>query len=87
NPLLTEWLDFCWQPDIANQIAFFRNGVSPRLETLDKNTILPQVRDNPLLMIPPQLLDRCEFLLPLSPKVQQQFLNLWQELRAVTRKS
>jgi putative spermidine/putrescine transport system substrate-binding protein len=87
NPLLTEWLDFCWQPDIANQIAFFRDGVSPRLETLDKNMILPQVRDNPLLMIPPQLLDRCEFLLPLSPKVQQQFLDLWQELRAVTRKS
>ena len=87
NPLLTEWLDFCWQPDIANQIAFFRDGVSPRLETLDKNMILPQVRDNPLLMIPPQLLDRCEFLLPLSPKVQQQFLDLWQELRAVSRKS
>jgi hypothetical protein len=37
-------------------------------------------------MIPPKLLDRCEFLLPLSPKVQQQFLTLWQELRAVTRK-
>ena len=60
---------------------------SPRLETLEKNTILPKVRDNPLLMIPPQLLDRCEFLLPLSPKVQQQFLTLWQELRAVSRKS
>ena len=87
NPLLTEWLDFCWQPDIANQIAFFSNGASPRLETLEKNAILPKVRDNPLLMIPPQLLDRCEFLLPLSPKVQQKFLTLWQEFRAVTRKA
>ncbi len=86
NPLLAEWLDFCWQPDIANQIAFFSNGASPRLETLEKNAILPKVRENPLLMIPPQLLDRCEFLLPLFPKVQQQFLTLWQELRAVTRK-
>jgi putative spermidine/putrescine transport system substrate-binding protein len=87
NSLLTEWLDFCWQPDIANQIAFFSNGASPRLETLEKNAILPKVRDNPLLMIPPQLLDRCEFLLPLSPKVQQQFLTLWKELRGVSRKS
>lgn len=87
SPLLAEWLNFCWQPDIANQIAFFSDGASPRLETLEKNTILPKVRDNPLLMIPPQLLDRCEFLLPLSPKVQQQFLTLWQELRAVSRKS
>jgi putative spermidine/putrescine transport system substrate-binding protein len=81
SPLLAEWLNFCWQPDIANQIAFFSDGASPRLETLEKNIILPKVRDNPLLMIPPQLLDRCEFLLPLSPKVQQQFLTLWQELR------
>ena len=87
NLLLTEWLDFCWQPDIANQIAFFSNGASPRLETLEKNAILPKVRDNPLLMIPPQLLDRCEFLLPLSPKIQQQFLTLWQELRAVSQKT
>ena len=87
NSLLTEWLNFCWQPDIANQIAFFSDGSSPRLETLEKNAILPKVRDNPLLMIPSQLLDRCEFLLPLSPKVQQQFIDLWQELRAVSRKS
>lgn len=87
NSLFAKWLDFCWQPDIANQIAFFSNGASPRLETLEKNAILPKVRDNPLLMIPPQLLDRCEFLLPLSSKVQQQFLTLWQELRAVTRKA
>lgn len=84
DPLLETWLDFCWQPEAANQISLFSDGVSPRLETLAPNDIVPKVRDNPLRFIPAQLLDRCEFLYPLSPQVQQQFLTLWKEIRKVT---
>ncbi len=84
SPLLTEWLDFCWQPESVNQISLFSDGASPRLETLAANDIFSTVRDNPLLMIPPQLLEQCEFLFPLSLEVQQQFSTLWQEIRTVT---
>ncbi len=83
NPLLEQWLNFCWQPEAANQISLFSDGVSPRLETLAANDVVPKVRNNPLRLIPNQPLDRCEFLYPLNPQVEQQMLALWQEVRKV----
>ncbi|MEB3311967.1 MAG: extracellular solute-binding protein [Snowella sp.] len=81
NALLEDWLNFCWQPEAANQISLFSNGISPRLESLAPSDILPKIKNNPLRLIPNDLLERCEFLYPLAPEVQQQFLTLWKEVR------
>jgi putative spermidine/putrescine transport system substrate-binding protein len=78
---LSAWLDFCWQPESANQIAFFSDGSSPRLETLAPEAVIPAVRNNPLLTLSADLWKRCQFLAPLSARTQQQYLRLWQEMR------
>lgn len=84
SAVIFDWLDFCWQPQSANQIALFSDGSSPRLETLDPEAILPTVRTNPLLTLPPPLWRSCEFLEPLSVQTQQQYLKLWQAIRTTT---
>lgn len=84
SAVISDWLDFCWQPQSANQIALFSDGSSPRLETLDPEAILSTVRTNPLLTLPLPLWRSCEFLEPLSVQTQQQYLKLWQTIRTTT---
>jgi putative spermidine/putrescine transport system substrate-binding protein len=84
SAIISDWLDFCWQPQSANQIALFSDGSSPRLETLEAEAILPTVRNNPLLTLTPHLWRSCEFLEPLSVQTQQQYLKLWQAIRTTT---
>ncbi|MGL5034517.1 MAG: extracellular solute-binding protein [Microcystaceae cyanobacterium] len=79
--LIAEWFNFCWQPESANQIALFSDGSSPRFPTLKPSEIVPEVRRNPLLLIPEQLAKRCEFLEPLPEASQKQYLSFWQNMR------
>ncbi|MEA5509652.1 extracellular solute-binding protein [Crocosphaera sp. UHCC 0190] len=76
-----QWLDFCWQPQAADLISLFADGASPMINTIDKNQLSKEVQDNPLLLIKPEIFDKCEFLEPLPDKVQAEYLNLWKEMR------
>ncbi len=76
-----EWIDFCWQPQAANLISLFADAASPMINTIDKSQISPEVINNPLLYIEPAIFDKCEFLEPLSKKVQKEYINLWKEVR------
>lgn len=79
--LARDWIDFGWQPEIAVLFSRFGKAASPIFagETLDK---LPKVISSKKLILPsPEVYQRSEFILPLSPKAKQQYLNLWQEIR------
>jgi len=79
--LLNQWINFCWQPAIASQLSLFSQAASPILSTLDPNTFPDQLKQNPLLVPKPELLDRSEFLEPLSDATIEQYRSLWAKIR------
>ena len=76
-----QWLDFCWQPQAANLISLFADAASPVINTVDKKELSSEVINNPLLYIDAEIFDKCEFLEPLSEEVEEEYINLWQEVR------
>ncbi|MDJ0601928.1 MAG: extracellular solute-binding protein [Crocosphaera sp.] len=76
-----QWLDFCWQPQAANLISLFADAASPMINQIDQKQLSSDVINNPLLFIDSAIFDKCEFLEPLSKQVEEQYLNLWKEVR------
>ena len=78
--IIEKWIDFCWQPDIANKISFYTEAASPILLTMEEDKILKDLRDNPLLLRNREILEESEFLSPLTKDVQAQYNDLWQAI-------
>jgi putative spermidine/putrescine transport system substrate-binding protein len=78
---IEQWIDFCWQEKSAQEIALFTDASSPVLLQLDRNKIPQDISKNALLLPDSSILDRCEFLKPLSEKTNQQYQQLWKEIR------
>ncbi len=76
-----EWLDFCWQPQAARLISLFADAASPVMNTIDTKELSPEIINNPLLFIDETILEKCEFLEPLSEEVEEQYISLWKEVR------
>jgi putative spermidine/putrescine transport system substrate-binding protein len=81
--LTNKWLDYCLQPQVGNQISLLTAGTAPLLTSLNPNQILPNLRQNLLALPPKNILDKSEFIYPLSPASQVAFDRLWQEIRRV----
>jgi putative spermidine/putrescine transport system substrate-binding protein len=80
--LIDSWLDYCLQLRSSNEISLLTSGTAPLLTSIATNEILPDVR-NDLLVLPPKTsLDKSEFIYPLSSTSQAQFDRLWREMRA-----
>lgn len=74
-PLAQQWIDFWWQPAIANQLSQFSTGVSPVVSNLSLKSPAMQLVQHP------EIFERSEFLLPLSSAAIAQFRSLWSEIR------
>ncbi|MCU0550440.1 MAG: extracellular solute-binding protein [Leptolyngbya sp. Prado105] len=81
NSPIADWINFCWTPDVAPQLSLISQAASPILSTLDANTFPDQLRQNPLLVPKPELLDRSEFLEPISDTTIEQYRSLWAKIR------
>jgi putative spermidine/putrescine transport system substrate-binding protein len=79
--LLRQWINFCWQPSIAPQLSLLSQAASPILSTLNPATFPEQLRQNALLVPPAELLDRSEFLEPISDATIEQYRSLWAKIR------
>ncbi|BAU13215.1 hypothetical protein LEP3755_37540 [Leptolyngbya sp. NIES-3755] len=79
--LAEQWINFCWQPSIAPQLSLFSQAASPILQTLDPATFPEQLRQNPLLVPPSEVLDRSEFLEPIRDQTIEQYRSLWAKVR------
>jgi putative spermidine/putrescine transport system substrate-binding protein len=76
-PTAAQWIDFCWQQTPATKISTATNGVSPIFTNL--NTLPTGVQTNSLLRS--TAYTRGEFLPTLTPSQQQQYQDLWQQMR------
>ncbi|MBV8883961.1 MAG: extracellular solute-binding protein [Chroococcidiopsidaceae cyanobacterium CP_BM_RX_35] len=80
KPFLSEkWIDFCWQPDVAQQISRFSKATSPIPVALNPADIPTEERS--LLLNTPQIFRESELLLPLSAATLNQYQSLWQHVR------
>ncbi len=84
QPLLNQWIDFCWQTDVAVQLSLLSGATSPIIPTLDPTRLPANFLAEPLLLPSNQILDRSEFLLPLAPETIDQYRQLWKTIRRTT---
>lgn len=81
SDLSNQWIDFCWQPQAAKQISLYTNGIAPGIITMKKEEIPQDVLDNDTLLPALKIIDNSEFIFNLPPEVNQQYLNLWKQIR------
>ena len=74
-----QWIDFCWQPQIAAQISVQSKATSPIPLKLKSSDIQKPLQS--LLLSEPEIFQRSEFLLPLTEATMQQYQSLWQKIR------
>jgi putative spermidine/putrescine transport system substrate-binding protein len=82
--LSNNWLDFCWQSKSVKQILLFTNGISPILTNSKKQATQNLAQDlakNHFVKSSLATFNKSEFLDPLSPETNTEYLNLWQKMR------
>jgi putative spermidine/putrescine transport system substrate-binding protein len=79
--LTNQWIDYCLQPKVVNQISLLTSSISPLLTSMNPNEILPDILRNSLVLPPKDVLNKSEFIYPLLPKSQLEYDRLWQEIR------
>jgi len=74
------WLNFCLEPAIANQITALTNATATNTDA----KALPQSVTDDLIKFPnAQILAKSESILPLPEITQQEYLRTWENLRKV----
>jgi putative spermidine/putrescine transport system substrate-binding protein len=79
--LTNQWIDYCLQPKVVNQISLLTSSISPLLTSMNPSKILPDILRNSLVLPPKDVLNKSEFIYPLLPKSQLEYDRLWQEIR------
>ena len=80
SSLLTTWIDFCWNTKAAKQIVLFTNGFSPIFTEQNRQNIA-SLEKTPILQSTLAAFDKSEFIYPLSPETQTEYINLWKQMR------
>lgn len=81
-PLVEQWINFGWQTEPATQLSLLNQAASPVLMEEKRRASLPAaLQTNALLLPDPQVLQRSEFLAPLSETAIAQYRALWLKIR------
>lgn len=76
---IQQWLEFCWQPQIAEQLSLLSLAASPVLVTQNRTQLPTAIQQNPLLLPSNEVIERSEFLLPVANS--DQYRRLWETVR------
>lgn len=76
---LSQWIDFCWQPDIAKQISVLTRSNSPISPHLDPSNLQEPFRS--ILQSNLQALENSEFLGSLPPSAIQEYESLFAKIK------
>ncbi len=80
--LSSKWIDYCWEPKIAKQIALLTKANSPISTDITKITAseIPQPLQN-LLLPNPDIFNKSEFLIPLSKTTTEQYDSFFNKMK------
>jgi putative spermidine/putrescine transport system substrate-binding protein len=79
--LWEQWIDFCWQPHIASQLSLLSQGVSPIFTGTPIYEVPETLQTNPVLLPTSYVLQKSEFLNPLTATAIEQYRQLWTQMR------
>ncbi|NES67805.1 MAG: extracellular solute-binding protein, partial [Okeania sp. SIO2D1] len=79
--LTEKWIDFCWKPEIAEQMSLITQTTSPILTGINLTELTSEIKDNSLLLPPEDILKKSDFLYPLADSTIEQYRQLWLEIR------
>jgi putative spermidine/putrescine transport system substrate-binding protein len=80
SKLAQQWIDYCLQPKISSQISIFTSGTAPLFTNMNRSEILSDIRKDPLILPPKDILDKSDFIYPLSLTSQTESDRLWREI-------
>ncbi|WP_315791082.1 extracellular solute-binding protein [Fischerella sp. JS2] len=78
--LAYKWIDFCWQPKVAEQILIFTKTNSPILTNIQASNIQEQLRN--FLLNNNEILVKSEFLQPLPLAVAVQYRSTFAKIKS-----
>ena len=81
NSTLSAWIDFCWQPKAAKQISLFTSGISPMWTDQESINLSKNTQNRDFMRATLDNLAQSEFIRPLKPEINQEYLSLWQKIR------
>jgi putative spermidine/putrescine transport system substrate-binding protein len=79
--LWEQWIDFCWQPHIASQLSLLSKGVSPIFTGTPLYEIPETLQTDPVLLPTSYVLQKSEFINPLTAAAIEQYRKLWTQMR------
>ena len=81
--LFNNWIDFCWQSKSAKQILLFTNGISPISSNSREQATQNLVKNikNSVVQSSIATFNKSEFLYPISPETNKEYLELWRKVR------
>ncbi len=79
--LADQWINFCWEPEVAQRMSLLTEATSPIIPGMSPDQLLPEWKQHPILLPSASILDNSEFLLPLSENTLEQYRILWQNIR------
>lgn len=79
--LIQDWLAFCWKDQIATQLSLLSSAASPIFWGRALAQLPKSLQEKPLLIPPPDVMQKSEFLLPLSDQAIEQYRHLWTAVR------
>ncbi|WP_414545489.1 extracellular solute-binding protein [Nostoc sp. CCY0012] len=79
DTISSQWIDFCWQPNIAQQISVLTRSNSPIFPDIVPADIQQPFRG--LLQSNRETFSKSEFLLPLPPEVIKQYEALFTQMK------
>lgn len=81
SPLMQQWIEFYWQLPVATALSSSTAAAAPQFAGMPE-TELPNALQGELpQLLPPDLIDRSEFLAPLEATVEADYLDRWRNLR------
>ncbi|MGB3239902.1 MAG: extracellular solute-binding protein [Geitlerinemataceae cyanobacterium] len=81
HPLWAQWIDFCWKQGNASQLSVVSRAASPILTGLSLSQLPAPVQGNPILLPDAPILEKSEFLNPLSDESIEQYRQIWRTMR------
>jgi putative spermidine/putrescine transport system substrate-binding protein len=81
QPVLNEWINFFWQPQIAEQLSLLSRATSPAVMELPPEQLEKELRSDRLLLPPSSSFQASEFLQPLASSTVRQYEDLWSRMR------
>jgi putative spermidine/putrescine transport system substrate-binding protein len=79
DALSSQWIDFCWQPNIARQLALLTKSNSPISTNIVASHIQKPLQS--LLQTNNEVFAKSEFLLPLNPIAAKQYESLFAKIK------